>query len=58
MKFDTFLSRIGYSEEKPEEVDSNRWNTMLLWYKKRQENKDWIPKELLLVDNDQVERGN
>lgn len=58
MRFDSFLSYIGYSKETPEEVDSKRWNAMLLWYKKRKKNKDWIPKELLLIDNDQVKRGN
>lgn len=50
MRFDTFLSRIGYSESTPDSVDPKRWNAMLLWYKKRKKNNDWIPSELLLID--------
>jgi hypothetical protein len=32
-----FLTRMGYNSKKPDNIDQNRWNAMLNWYKMRRE---------------------
>ncbi len=46
MRVKRFLTYMIFGGQKPDSVHGNRWHAMVLWYKKRNENGDWLDSEL------------